>query len=270
MLFPIKDERTMLIEMIQDLEDKTGINDFSPGSIALSLLEVFNKKLGTAYKDFDLFASKVFLSRADGPYLDLIGEMHHCKRNISETDSNYRYRIANQVFTAARSNETALRLQCLQIPKVKDIIMTRFTRGSGSFTIHVITDEVDTPDSVLAAVEEVVRKNKAEGISSIVTKPKALPLDLGFSIQLSKNSSETTTSLSNQIKTDIQKYIDSIGMGAPIPVQKIISVAASNVNVDKLYLSTFKISGEDIIIKDAYILEWDERVYVDSVNILMI
>ena len=267
-MFPIKDENIMLSEMMIELQQKTGINDFSPGSIARSFLEVFNKKLHTAYKDFDLFASKVFLSTSTGRYLDLIGAMHNCPRN-GESDDNYRFRIANQVFTAAKSNETAIRLKCLQVPEVKDIIMTKYTRGSGSFSIHVITNEVDTPDEVIRNVKKVVDETQAGGINAIVTKPKARPIDIELSVKLADGANRSAV-VESQIKTEIQNYIDGLGIGKQVSLQKVISIAALNANVNTAFLTSFKINGDNVVVKDVLNLEWDERPYKNTrkINIL--
>lgn len=264
-MFPIKDENIMLSEMMTELEAKTGINDFSPGSIARSFLEVFNKKLHTAYKDFDLLSSKVFLSTSTGPYLDLIGAMHNCTRD-GESDDNYRFRIANQVFTAAKSNETAIRLKCLQVPKVKDIIMTKYTRGSGSFTIHVITNEVDTPDDVIKSVRKVVNEMQAGGINSVITKPRALPVDIEFSVKLS-NKVTNSGIIESQIKTAVQNYIDGLGIGKQISIQKVTSLAALNDSVNSAFLTSFKVNGDNVVVKDVLNLDWDERPYVNTIKI---
>jgi hypothetical protein len=252
------------------LEEKTGINDFSPGSIARSLLEVFNEHLYGAYEDFDVFISNIYLSSAEGAYLDMLGKLLNCTRRPGEEDDNYRYRISNQAFSAAKSNETALRLACLSVDGVKDVVMNKFTKGSGSFTVHVITDEVLTPDSVIDEVRAVVDQNKAEGVSATVTGPNPVGLDITFSLKLYSNPTDEGRSLSGQIKTSIQEYIDDLGMGSSISIQKILSIATLNESVKNAFLTDFKVNEEAIVIRDQYLLEWDERPYVDSVSIQII
>lgn len=270
MIFPIKSEQEMLEEMMADLQAKTGINDFSPGSIARSLLEVINKKLHTAYKDLDIYASMIFLSHSTGSYLDLIGKLFNCSRD-GDTDENYRYRIANQVFTAATANKTALRLKCLSIPRVKDVIFTEYTSGSGSFTVHVITDEIDTPDEVIKEVEEVINAYKAHGIKAIVTKPRPVAIDLEFSITLTnKGKYDSVDSITSELESKIQDYIDSIGLGASISLQKIISIVSLHNSIDQVFLSSFKVGDEDVTIRDKYNLEWDERAYIRNIKINII
>jgi uncharacterized phage protein gp47/JayE len=270
MLFPIKNSQEMLNEMMVELESKTGINNFSPGSIARSLLEVVNNKLSSFYQYFDIYAAMMFVSTSEGRYLDMIGTMLNCARLAGEEDNDYRYRITNQVFSAANANKTAIRLRCLAVPNVKDIIMTPFSRGSGSFSIHVITDEVDTPDEVLTQVRQAVEEVKAEGIRAIVTKPKAVPLDMSFTCTTRGRAQIPATSIALQLKTTLQSYIDSLGMGSEISISKIMSLAGANENVDQLVLSSFKINGQQIVVRSKYYPEWDERIYVREVNVIIL
>lgn len=269
-MFPIKDKDLMLSQMMTSLEEKTGINDFSPGSIARSLLEVFNEALYATYEDFDMFISNIYLSSAEGAYLDMLGKLLNCPRRPGEEDDNYRYRISNQVFSAAKSNETALRLACLSVEGVKDVVMNKFTRGSGSFTIHIITDEVLTPDSIIDEVKSIVEQNKAEGVSATVTGPKPVSLDITFSLKLYSKPTDEGRSLSGQIKTSVQEYIDDLGMGSTISIQKILSIATLEDNVKNAFLTDLKADKEAIVIRDQHPLEWDERPYVDSVSIQII
>lgn len=268
-MFPIKSKNVMLQEMMIDLEEKTGINDFSPGSIARSLLEVFNEKLYGTYSDFEEYMSNAYLGSAEGEFIDKIGEIFDCARN-GDTDENYKYRISKQVYLAAKSNETAVRLNCLSVPEVKDIIIRKYTKGSGSFTVYVITDEIKTPDKVLEEVRQVVESTKAEGINAEVRAPKPVPIDIVFSVKLAKNIKDEGKSVEIQSKIDIQDHVDLMPMGSSISIQKITSIVALNTNVKNAFLSEFKVDGEDVIIKDEYQLEWDERPYINNLTINII
>jgi uncharacterized phage protein gp47/JayE len=264
MIFPLKNENELLQEMMTEFEEKTGVNNYSPGSIARSLIEVVNNRVSQYYQYLDIYASMMFLSTSEDKYLDMIGEMLDCTRLAGEEDENYRYRISKQVYSAANANKTAIRLKCLSVPGVKDVIMTPFARGSGSFSIHVITDEVDTPDEIVEQVRVAVEEVKAEGIKSIVTKPRIVPIDITFSCLTKVNV--TTSSIASQIKATLQDYIDTIGMGTELSIYKITNLANSNENVEQLVLSSFKINGQQIVVRDKYQPEWDERTYIRSIT----
>lgn len=270
MLFPIKSSDEMLQEMMTDLQEKTGINNFNPGSVARSLLETYNRSMNTAYEYLNLYAGMTFLSTAEGPYLDMIGYVTNCFRRAGENNENYRFRISKQVFSAATANKTAIRLACLSVPNVVDVKMTPYTHGSGSFSIQILTDELEPSPSTLEAAKKIVEDVKAEGVRAMVSIPRPVPLDLEFSFSYRKGSNTSSDVLSQQAKTKIQQYLDSMGIGAELSIQKIISEAMAHEAIDQLLLSSFKIDNEHIIIREMYPLKWDERAYIRNVQLKVI
>lgn len=266
MLFPIKPEDKMLDEMLDELVATTEISNVSPGAVARSLLEIFNRKLHSAYVFLDIYASMIFLSTSEGTSLDLLGFMLNCHRYGNESDENYRFRISQQVYVAATANETALRLKCLSVDRVREVILTKYTRGSGSFTAHIITDEIETPESVLSQVREVVERNKAEGIRAIVTRPTVVPIDIELSLILRDSDRAVSSSLDIKIKDDLQVYMDELGMGSNLSMQKIVSLALLNEEVFQVFLTSFKINNEQVIVREKYELEWDERPYIRNIK----
>lgn len=78
-----------------------------------------------------------------------------------ESDTNYRFRIANATVASERANETALRLAALAVPGVADILMLQYFSGIGSFDIIVRAVSPTTPVALVAAVREAVLKTKA-------------------------------------------------------------------------------------------------------------
>jgi len=269
MLFPIKSKAEILQEMMDEIAKSTDIKEMPPGSFVRTLLEVINEKLGACYRDIDLYTAMSFVSTSKGMYLDMIGRMLGCTRLADETDDNYRYRITNQVFTAAAANRTAVRLKCLAVPGVKDIYIAPYSRGNGSFTVYVITDEIDTPNEILTQVQTVVNETKAEGIRAIVTKPTPVPIDIRFNIVTKTNSTSSEFTISNQLKEEIGNYVDTIPMGGTISIAEILRIAQSNRNVTYAYLSSLHINNEAVIAESQYQLEWDERAYVNSVVVVI-
>lgn len=266
MLFPIKNSDEMLQEMMTELQEKTGINNFNPGSVARSLLETYNRNMSTAYEYFSLYAGMTFLSTAEGPYLDMIGYVTNCFRRVGESNDNYRFRISKQVFSAATANKTAIRLACLSAANVVDVKMTPYTHGSGSFSVQILTDELEPSQSVLSAVKKIVEETKAEGVKAMVSIPRPVPMDLEFSFTYRKGMSASPEVLSQQAQTKIQDYLDSMGIGAELSIQKIISESMSHEAIDQLFLSSFKIDNEHIVVRETYALKWDERAYVRNIQ----
>lgn len=267
MLFPIKNSDEMLEEMLTELETM-GIT-ITAGSMARSLIEIFNKKLNGTYQYFDIYTSMSFLSTSSGMYLDMIGEMLACRRQPYEDDENYKYRISQQVFTAASSNRTAIRLKCLSVAEVRDIIITPYSHGNGSFTVHVITDEIDTPTAVLQRVETIVNEAKAEGVRAIITKPRIVPINIRFHGTRKSGNNSSDITIANQIKESIREYVDDLSMGDTIVTSDLLGYAQSNPNLTQIYISSLEIDGEEMILDSVYSLEWDKKAYIDNVTLII-
>jgi uncharacterized phage protein gp47/JayE len=268
-LFTVKTKSEIQTEMENYVLNNTSITNMTAGSIAKTLLEIFNEKLNECYEYLDTYTAMSFLSTAQDNYLTMIGEMLACERQPNEIDDNYRYRISKQVFTAAAANTTAIRLKCLSISDVDDVVITPYSRGNGSFTIHVITDEIDTPDSVLAEVEAIVSETKAEGIRVIVARPTVIPINVTFNIVKKPASSASSTTIANQIKESLNDYIEGLSMGGTISTSKIVEIADSNTNVTTVYVSSLTIDGNEMILDSGYQLDWDERAYMNTVTVII-
>jgi uncharacterized phage protein gp47/JayE len=270
MLFPIKSEATMLQEILNQVTEETEITNLSPGSIARTLVEIFNRRLSMCYDSIDMYSAQCFVSTASGVYLSMIGKMLGCERyDMSETDDNYRYRITKQVFTAAAANYTAIRLQCLSVPYVKDVIITPYTRGNGSFTVHVITDELSPSPTIIESVNTAVKNIKAEGVRAIVTSPNLSKINISFNIIPKTGIVPSNASLESQLLRSIQAYLDTIPMGGKVSLYVLLQIATTNSSVSQAYINSLYIDDEPVIIKSDYQLEWDTRIYVDKVEVVM-
>jgi hypothetical protein len=264
-----KEKDQTLSEMLDDMKANTPITQTAEGGVARSLLEVFNERLDNTYDYADTGIAMAFLSTSSGSNLDKIGALLDCTRLTNESDTNYRYRISQQVYVAAKSNETALKLKCLTIPDVVDVIMTKYTYGIGSFTVHVISDELNTPDSLVAQVQSILDSNQAFGIRGVATKPKLVPIDV--TIRLVMNSgvtSQESNSIAYTIKTKIEDYITSLSMGSSVESMKFYQIAdqsrIADVSVESVVIDSKVISGSPT----EYTCKWNERFYPGTIKII--
>jgi uncharacterized phage protein gp47/JayE len=140
-----------------------------------------------------------------------------------ESDTNYRFRIANQVLAAERANETAVRLALLSVPGVADIVLRPYARGIGSYDAIIRAVVPNTPDSVIEACQESLARVQAHGISGLALKPRLT----GLSFQVSVSwRAEATQSDRDQIRGNIQQalsdYINNLPIGEPFIVNEAI------------------------------------------------
>lgn len=132
----------------------------------------------------------------------------------TETDDNYRYRIANATLAAEKANETAIRLAALSVDGVSDVVMRAYTRGIGSFEVLVIPTEGLADASLLGKVQSAIDKAQAYGIRGLAAAPTVVPIDIEVRIVFVKDTTEEVQDdIREEVKISIDKYAISIPVG---------------------------------------------------------
>jgi uncharacterized phage protein gp47/JayE len=134
-------------------------------------------------------------------------------RNL-ESDTNYRFRIANGVLSAERANETSIRLAVLSVPGVSSVTMRRFARGIGSFEVMVQTVIPNTPENVIEACQESIARTQGYGIDGLAVAPRLI----GFTAQITVTwRNDVTGAEKEEVKSAIQEnvadYINNLSIG---------------------------------------------------------
>jgi hypothetical protein len=256
--------------MLTDMKTNTPITQTAEGGTARSVLEVVNERLDDTYDYVDIGISAAYVSTATGNDLDKIGALLNCSRLTNESDTNYRYRVTQQVYIAAKSNKIALKLKCLAVSGVTNIIETPYTYGLGSFTFHVISNDLDTPDSLVRAVQAVIDENKAEGIKGIAAKPKLVPVDISVRLVLAPGvTTQEGNSISYDVQSKIEDYVNDLGMGTPINSMDVYQIAGQSrvteVSVELVRINNRVVGGSPT----EYACKWDERFYSRTIKVIV-
>ena len=255
--------------MLENMKNKTPITDTSEGSIGRGFLEIFNSRIEDSLDYVDDTFIMAYVSRAIGSSLDLVGELVDCDRKVNESDDNYRYRITKQVHIAAKSNREAIKAKCLEVEGVKDVYLTRYTHGIGSFTVHVVSDEFDTPDSLVNQVQAVIDENQAEGVKGVAAKPKLVPIDIVIrAVPVSGVSKEESSSIAYDIKSKIDEYIKQLNMGQPINSMDVYRIA-KNSRIAETSIESLKVNSREVSKSlSQYNVRWDEKCYPRQLEII--
>lgn len=264
-----KSKQEVLDNLVLKLKRDTLVTDVDPGTIARALCDVLAEEFGDFYKELELTTTMGFVSSAQGNFLDMIGQLLNCNRATNETDSNYRSRIVNQVYVVAGANETSIRLKVLSVPGVKNIIMREFTKGTGSFTIYVITDELESPLTIIDQVESVVRDTKAAGILAEVKTPVLIPVELKVRLIFSdKVSDSEKASLRQSSRTVIKNYLDNISLGGQFVANEVVrqAMSVSDKIIDADFYS-LKVNEMNQFVRN-FQVGWDERIVVAKLEVL--
>lgn len=255
--------------IIKHLRRNTSVTDLDPGMIARAFTDILSEMFGDFYKELELTTTMSFISTAKGTFLEMIGALLNCSRLPEETDTNYRSRIVNQVFVVAGANQTAIRLKALSVPGVKNVIMREFTRGTGSFSLYIITDELITPQFILDEVEAVVNDTRAGGIYAQVKTPVLIPIELKVRLLFSDKVSEVEkTSIRHVALQNIKNYIDNIDLGGNFIINEIIRNALdANSKVVDVDVYDLKVREMSQFVRN-FNISWNERIVINRLEIL--
>ncbi len=196
-----------------------------------------------------------------------------------ETDTNYRFRIANQVVASEKANITAVRIAALSVPGVADIVVIPFFRGIGTIDLLIKAVTPSVSVGLLAAVEEAVLNVTSQGIVLNVRGPQETGLSLTGTLTFRRQlpTSEQTSII--QAATDnIIEYTNSLDIGEDWieneAIERTLATSEEIKNVGiagkpfdfKFIFKSSKLEDNKIrsnLIGD-YIPEEDERVIVEN------
>jgi uncharacterized phage protein gp47/JayE len=145
-----------------------------------------------------------------------------------EIDTNYRYRIANQVVAAESANQTAVRIAALLVPGVADVLPIPFARGVGSFDLLIKATTPSVPASLLPVVTDSVGKAAAHGIAYSVRGPIETGLQLSTTISFKTALSSTDqNSIITAVSSNLTNYINNLDIGEALIINQMDAIAMS-------------------------------------------
>lgn len=258
-------EGQIVAEMKSWLERETSITNFSNGSVTNSFLIAVAKQIVKQYSMLEVYNNAGNISLSSGSYLDLIGEFFGCTRGYNESDTNYRYRIVHMIQIVASSNEESIKMRCMAIEGVKDIIVKKFARGIGTFNIYILTNSPTTPASILTEAQNIINEYQAEGVNGLALSPAPIAVEMKIRV-VSKNG--ITSYLTSSINNGVSDYFDSLKMGDSVAITDINRrIYLSNSDVINFEFLEFKVNGRPTRPSDIKAVD-GERLYLRSLVIL--
>jgi uncharacterized phage protein gp47/JayE len=237
----------------------------SPGAIAKLFLNIINKQESDLYDVLTLNLVQAFVSTATDDFLDAIGVLLHCFRNADEEDDDYRYRVTNQILNMATSNETAIRLAALSTEGVQDVMLKKYSFGSGSFSVLIVSDSPITSPSILNSVEVNVEKVVGFGIKFNIINPDLNNVKIQIKLLLKDTVSDGDgQEIKFNVKDALKTYLTTKNIGDPIVIPQITQTI---MNVDNEIVSysceKLTINGKTTMFVDQD-CKWTERFMLSS------
>lgn len=145
---------------------------------------------------------------------------------FTESDDDYRARIAASNTARQGTNETAIRLAALGAENVADVVVSQFSRGSGSFEVMVIPTGNRVPEASMQRIRSSVEAATAFGVSFDVREPDYVQLKLEMRVNFVNDASEgSKAALLRAIETDVLAYIGDLRPGDEMSISRVQSLA---------------------------------------------
>lgn len=153
-----------------------------------------------------------------------------------ENDTNYRFRLSNQVLASERANLTSIRLAVLTVPGVSDMLLRPYARGIGSFDILIQAVIPNTPQPLIDACQQAVEVVQSHGISGVVKAPLLTGLTFQISVTWRADvTQEARDQIRASIQAALQDYVNNLSMAEGFfvneAIERVMSVDERILNI---------------------------------------
>jgi uncharacterized phage protein gp47/JayE len=148
-----------------------------------------------------------------------------------ESDTNYRFRISNQVLAAEAGNEISIRLAALAVPGVADVVYLPYFRGLGTFELLIKSTTSTVSSSLISAVDRSVQAVTSAGNIGHVRGPVETGFSTIMTLTLRTRLAEAEqTSIVNTVINNTSLYVNGLDIGEDFIVNELIErvMASSN------------------------------------------
>lgn len=125
-----------------------------------------------------------------------------------ETDENYRVRISREILRKEGANLTAVREALLEVPGVRDVLITNMARGTGTLDALIYGYDREVPSAVIDVCQRVLEETVAAGISAVARAPITKSVDV--TVKLTLKSSAIFSQVRSMVSAAIRGYIDNL------------------------------------------------------------
>lgn len=139
-----------------------------------------------------------------------------------QTDEEYRYFITNSFLAGAKANETAIRVACLSVPGVSDVVIEPYTYGIGTFSVFVVTTAPITTEGTLAAVQQAINETQALGVRGVAVSPDLIGVQMRISLEfLLTTAAADKVSITKQAQLNAINYVNNLRPGDELVVSEL-------------------------------------------------
>lgn len=196
-----------------------------------------------------------------------------------ETDTNYRFRIANKIISSEQGNLTAIRIAALSVPGVADVVTIPFARGIGTLDLLIKSTTPTVSVGLINSVQAAIDTVSSQGIILKARKPKETGLSLVATLTFKKSLPSTQEqNILSSVTANLTDYIDSLDIGEQFIVNRALekvlvtsdvikNVGTTSKPFDSLFIykeSRLEDNKIRSILLDDYSAKTDERIIVEQ------
>lgn len=249
--------------LCKETEEELRSQGFSttPGSIAKLFADIINKNISGFYDTLSINHIQAFVTTATGEYLDSIGTLLNCIREMNEVDEDYRKRICNQTLSMSKANETAIRLAVLSCDGVDDVVLKKYSHGPGSLTVIPICKRIS--ENNISQVEMALSDVVSFGEKLVVKNPILKYIKMSISLTFTVSADDTIKqSIAVGVRQAVIKYINSLKVGDTFIINELTQrIMEVDDRIIDYGCSVFKVNNQNCL----YINQgcrWDEKFVI--------
>lgn len=256
-----------LAEIEQDVRNRLiadgVITNFSPTGRAMAMVRALALVLQDAYKVAEFAQRNSAVSVAQGAFLDKIGAPLGVQRNPGESDDNYRYRIIHRLETASGVTYEAIRLACLSVRNVRTVVIRPYTHGTGSFTVFVVTHQLDQMDQAVQDVQALLDTIVPLGIRGRAEAPRVVTVDMGVRVVTRSN----TVIAESAGASAIRRVISRLNVGDTLFLSELIAEARRAIpGVVDVQIESIELNDRPALLQNQ-VAKFDEKFYPGEITV---
>jgi hypothetical protein len=239
MALVVKDQTTLINDSVSRLQTAGFTDAAYQGTPVRSITEAIDLHIANLYADMNTNITSAYLSQATGAALIAIALLVGVTPRNGESDNDLRYRASIAVQSTNGANMLELTTALLALDGIATVLPVPYTQGIGTLSFYLVATSGIATSAQIALAQSTVNNIQAAGTATFILTPTPILVNITGNIAITSSSSRTT--VATAVEAAIANYIANLGMGNPLIINELISVAlgvSGTTDITLLTLST--------------------------------
>jgi uncharacterized phage protein gp47/JayE len=151
-----------------------------------------------------------------------------------ETDTNYRFRLANALPASEQANLISVRLAALAVPGVADLVILPFHRGIGTYDMLIKSTTPNISFGLVGAVQQAIDRVTSFGIVGTARGPIEVGVSVIGNLTMKRVlSPQEESNIVSAVTQNITNYINGLDIGEEMIINEMIERVMSSSDLIK-------------------------------------